>query len=199
MTLAVPSTNPRRVEGFTLIEVIISLTIMAAITALAFTGLSIGVTSWERGTHQVERLDERATVERLLKRQLSLADPTESRAKIQDKPVVLFRGSADRVDFISNYSLADGPCDFRKIGYLFDGHVFRYEEKPLSGYVPSYDEQIQGRSIATLASMQFRFLKKGNDAENVWQNTWNYGDGLPLAVEVRIEGDVILIPLVNGS
>jgi prepilin-type N-terminal cleavage/methylation domain-containing protein len=184
-------------DGFTLIEVMISLTIMAAVTALAYTGLSIGINSWERGTRQVNALDERSTVERLLSRQLALADPSETRAKIEDKPVVLFRGTSNRIDFVSNYSLADGSCDFRKIGYLFDGRTFRYEEKSLFGYVLSKDEQIQGRAVATLREMRFRFLKKGKDA-NSWQGDWNYGEGLPAAVEIAIEGDVILVPLVNG-
>jgi hypothetical protein len=111
---------------------------------------------------------------------------------------VLFRGNGNRLDFVANYSLADGPCDFRKIGYLFDGREFRYEEKSLFGYVPSTNEPIQGQSVATLQSMHFRFLKKG-EAGNTWQEIWNYGEGLPVAVEVRIENDVILIPLVNGS
>jgi general secretion pathway protein J len=188
----------RRAEGFTLIEVMISLTIMAAITAVAFTGLSVGISSWERGTKQTNALDERSTLERLLKHQLALADATDTRAKIEDKPVVIFRGTNNRMDFVSNYSLADGACDFRKIGYLFDGHAFRYEEKSLFGYVLSKDEPIQGRSVATLRSMQFRFLKKLKDT-NAWQDAWSYGDGLPAAVEIRIEGDVILIPLVNGA
>src|SRR5262245_31727193 len=142
MTSARHSTKCSRASGFTLIEVIISLTVMAAITAIAFTGLSIGLDSWDRGTKHIERLDEQSMVERLLERQLELAYPTLRRVKIEDKPFVLFRGSRDRIDFVSNYSLADGPCDFRKIGYRFDGHAFRYEEKSLFGYVPYQDEQI---------------------------------------------------------
>jgi hypothetical protein len=172
---------------------------MAAITAIAFSGLSIAINGWQRGTTKVEKMDHRANLERLLTRQLTLADPTESRAKIEDKPVVLFQGSANRLDFVSNYSLADGPCDFRKIGYLFDGGVFHYEEKSLFGYVPTPNEPIHGQSVATLQTMQFRFLKKDKDAgNNAWQPEWHYGDGIPAAVEVRMDNDVILIPLVNG-
>lgn len=192
------STEQSRNNGFTLIEVLISLTILAAIMALASAGLSIAMNSWERGTRTVERLDQRATLERLLRRQLALADPQDSRAKIEDKPVVLFRGTNNRIDFVSNYSLVDGAGDFRKIGYLFDGKTFRYEEKSLFGYVPTVDEPINGRPVATARLMQFRFLRKRQDAANTWQDSWNYGDGLPLAVEVRVDDDRILIPLENG-
>ena len=39
----------RNKRGFTLIEVLVSLTIMALITGVAFAGLSIGIDSWRRG------------------------------------------------------------------------------------------------------------------------------------------------------
>jgi len=138
----------------------------------------------------------------LLESQLALADPTEGRVKIEDKPFILFRGSHDRVEFISNYSLADGPGDFRKIGYQFDGHAFRYEEKSLFGYVPSVDEQVNGEPIATLRSMSFRFLRRNNNVDPMdtsWVDEWKYGDGFPVAVEVHIENDAIVIPLANRT
>src|SRR5579884_1301579 len=129
MTSLKHSTRRFRNRGFTLVEVMISLVIMTAIVTVAFAGLSVGLNGWDRGTKRIDKLEQRATIERLLRRQLALADPTEGRAKIEDKPVVLFRGTSNRIDFVSNYSLADGPSDFRKIGYLFDGTNFRYEEK----------------------------------------------------------------------
>jgi hypothetical protein len=77
--------------------------------------------------------------------------------------------------------------------------MFRYEEKSLFGYVPTPDEPIQGQPVASLQSLEFRFLKRDKDSgNNTWQQEWHYGDGLPAAVEVRMEGDVILVPLVNG-
>ena len=196
MTSGRPSIESSRASGFTLIEVVISLTIMAAIATLAFSGLSIGLDSWDRGTKQIEKLDERAMLERLLARQLALAAGREFRASPQDQPFVLFRGSSDRVEFVSNYSLANGPSDFRKIGYRFDGQSFRYEEKQLFGYVPLPAESVDGQSIATIRSMRFRFLKREKDQDS-WTDNWQYGDGLPAAVEVWIENDRIVIPLVN--
>src|SRR5262245_35467870 len=60
-------------RGFTLIEVLVSLSIMALITGIAFSGLSAGIDSWERGTRRIQELDRRVSVERLLARQLPLA------------------------------------------------------------------------------------------------------------------------------
>ena len=197
MTFRKHWTKPSRADGFTLIEVMISLTIMAMITTVAFAGLSIGVDSWRRGTKKIEEIDARSTVERLLKRQLALAYSMEIQSKDQGKPVVIFRGMKNRIDFIADYSLIDGPADFRKIAYEFQGGSFRYEEKRLYGYAFSPDETVNGESLASFHSLDFRFLTENELKERVWVDEWEYGKGLPLAVEAKIDSDTVLIRLVN--
>ena len=91
-------------RGFTLIEVLLSLTIMALITGVAFAGLSIGMDSWERGSRKIEELDRRFSVERLIQRQLPLAVPGQ------------FVGRSNELEFISTYSLANGPTEGRSQG-----------------------------------------------------------------------------------
>src|SRR4051794_39125626 len=100
-------------RGFTLVEVMVSLVIMLIVVTVAFSGLRIGLNAWERGGQAVDKMDKRATIERLIQRQLALAYPLELSADSQS--FVMFRGSSSRIEFISDYSLADGPVDFRKI------------------------------------------------------------------------------------
>jgi len=186
-----------RADGFTLIEVMISLTIMAMITTVAFSGLSIGLDSWRRGTKKIDELDARATVERLLKRQLAVAVPLDFRITDEEKPFTLFRGTTNSIDFVSDYSLADGPADLRKIGYTFDGAAFRYDEKRLYGYLPGQEESPQGERLASFHTLGFRFLTENEQHERIWVKEWPFGAGLPIAVEVKIENDIMVLPLVN--
>src|SRR5438093_3847644 len=60
--------------GFTLLEVLVSLSILGMIATVAFAGLSIGIDSWRRGAQRIEDLDRRFAVERLLPRQMALSD-----------------------------------------------------------------------------------------------------------------------------
>src|SRR5688572_30440774 len=130
MTSNVQSKRRCRTEpGFTLVEVMVALAIMAIVVTIAFSGLAAGMNSWERGSRAIENFDRRNTVERLLKRQLALANPAPLKAG--DAQSVLFRGSGRRLEFISDYSLADGPGDLRKIDYAIDGGRFLYGETPL--------------------------------------------------------------------
>src|SRR5438309_1990852 len=102
MILARHSARLFRTErGFTLIEVIVALTIMGLLVSIAFSGVRISLDGWDRGARKIAALEQRATVERLLRRQLSLAYSMES---IAGRPPIPFRGSATRVEFVSDYS-----------------------------------------------------------------------------------------------
>jgi hypothetical protein len=103
----------------------VALTITAIVATISYSGLSVGLDSWERGNRAIDQLDRQAIVERALKRQLSIASPGVF--EIQDQEAALFSGSADRLEFISDYSLIDGHADFRRIGqvYIQRGIAFR--------------------------------------------------------------------------
>ena len=178
-------------------EVMVSLAIMALIVTVAFAGLNIGIDSWTRGSRKIDQLDRRAAVERLLKRQLATAHPLELRANLNVPAYLFFRGTATSVEFIADYSLADGPSDFRKIGYLFQEGRFRYEEKNLLGYVPQEYESIEGEILSTFSDVRFSYLRTDAEDKHSWSEAWALGEGLPGAVRVQIESDVVIVPLVN--
>src|SRR5262245_25475534 len=118
--------------GFTLLEVLVSLTIMALITGVAFAGFSIGIDSWRRGTRRIEDLDRRFAVERLLQRQIAMADSQ------------IFNGDTHQLEFTSTYSLANGPGEPVWIKYQMDADGLKYSEVPLAEYLP-------GQSLHTLS------------------------------------------------
>ncbi len=196
-----PTRNSRKaLRGFTLVEVMVSLVIMALIATVAFAGLNIGIDSWTRGAGKIDQLDQRAAVERLLKRQLAVAYPLELPVNVEGPAVIFFRGTSMSVEFIADYSLADGPTDFRKIGYEFRNGDFRYEEKNLLGYVPQEFELIDGEILAAFSDVRFSYLPKalpGATERPSWSAEWKIGDGLPAAVRVHLAGDSVIIPLVN--
>ena len=192
-TLLTPSSPSD--EGFTLIEVMVSLAVMALIVTVAFSGLRIGLNSWDRGSRRIEKLEERANVERLLNRQLALASPMP--LNINDRMTPLFRGTDSRLEFISDYSLADGQGDFRKIDYAIkDGH-FLYGEKRLPGYVPSESENPPTQTLSEFRSVRFRFLAMEPSGDFKWVDDWKPEMGLPTAVEAKLNQDTLMIRLVN--
>jgi hypothetical protein len=164
----------------------VALAVMAIVVTIAFSGLSVGMNTWERGTRAIDEFDRRNTIERLLKRQLAVASPSG-----------IFRASGDRLEFISDYSLADGPSDFRKIDYAIEDGRFLYGEKMALDYVPMENEEPPTEVLAVFKGVSFRFLGRDADENAVWVDEWKAGGGLPVAVLARIDDDNFVIRLVN--
>jgi prepilin-type N-terminal cleavage/methylation domain-containing protein len=184
MTCRLQSTAPIRVNsGFTLLEVLVSLTIMTLITTVAFAGFSIAINSWERGSKRIQELDRRFAVERLLQRQIGLAYPND------------FRGDLHTMEFISSYSLENGSGFPVRVKYSSDGNEFVYSELPVDDYVPGYNSDSVRQRFSGLAPSSIHYLQTDNIGSRIW--TDQQVDGLPLAVRVEIAGDVLVIPMVN--
>src|SRR5260370_27379247 len=105
--------------GFTLVEVLVSLTIMALIPSVAFAGLSIGIDSWHRGSRKIDELDRRFAIERVVRRQVALADH-------------VFRGDRDQLEFSTTYSLANGSGDPVWVKYVLESNDLLYSEAPFT-------------------------------------------------------------------
>jgi len=105
--------------------VLVSLTIMALIAGVAFAGLSVALDSWRKGSQKIEQLDGRFALERLVQRQISLADAQ------------LFRGTDRELQFISSYSLLSGPGQPVWVKYVADAGKFIYAEHLCRNTYPS--------------------------------------------------------------
>jgi len=109
----------------------------------------------------------------------------------------MFRGSSERLEFVSDYSLSDGPGDFRKIDYAFaDGH-FLYGEKPLFGYVALETEDPPTQQLASFDQVSFQFLAVDAHGNPIWVNEWNLGLGVPIAIQARLDDDTFVIRMAN--
>jgi general secretion pathway protein J len=183
--------------GFTLVEAMVALTIMSVVISVAFSGLRIGLDSWQRGSQRIDELDRRDTLERLLKQQIGSAYPWSF--EIDGQKVTLFRGSAQKLEFVSEYSLADGASNFRKIDYAMNSGRLLYGEKPLYGYSPSESEERPTKEVGRFHQLSFSFWNRNRDGEPVWLTEWTEKMGLPDAVRVNADDDVFTIVLVNGN
>src|SRR2546426_9489130 len=132
--------------GFTLLEVLVSLSILGMIATVAFAGLSIGIDSWRRGSERIKELDRRFAVERLLQRQIALADSH------------IFRGDDRQLEFSTSYSLSNGPGDPVWAKYVFSTDELMYSETPFVQFVPEDPTEQVKQTFPAITSTGFRYL-----------------------------------------
>lgn len=187
-----------RPSGFTLIELMISLTIVGLILVIIMASLRIGVRAWERGEKDTEAHQRQWIVLDLIKRQLASACPLE--VKITDQTPFMLKGGDTSLDFVSCYPIASsersGMVYIRYIVRKGDAEGkerLRFYEKNIAFIdkekgIEDIDEEIFVDLIPEAEGIRFAYLKGADDDKDTpeWQEAWDPDKekGLPLAVKV---------------
>ena len=185
-------------SGFTLLELLISLSIMGLILLIVFGALRIGSRAWEKGERDVEAHQRARIVLDLLKQQLASASLHE--IKIGDEKPFYLKGNDRSVAFISRIPVLPGnSTGMAYVQYVVQDEVGGDRER-LSFYedsallfakdrdrnVPEKDDFIV--LIPEIESLRFEYLKgseKDKDQPE-WQEEWDpvEDQGLPIAVRI---------------
>jgi general secretion pathway protein J len=84
-------------SGFTILELVIALTILAVIGAVAFEAVRIGARSWQRAEERAEREQRARVVAAMLRADLAGLLPVS--AVVDGRQVLAFKGESDRLYF----------------------------------------------------------------------------------------------------
>jgi general secretion pathway protein J len=86
--------------GFTLLELLIAITLLGLLMAALFGGLRLGARAWERGEERLDESGRLQVVQNFLRERLGEAYPlsTDDQA---GQPVLAFEGSGDAVRFVT--------------------------------------------------------------------------------------------------
>ncbi len=177
-----PQRALRTFSGFTLLELLISLTILALIFVTVLGAIQVGSKSWESGEQRAEENLRTRTLFDTLARELTMLYPL--RVKDQDKDVVAFRGNSDSLLFATlpkSYGAEPFSHMIRVVTYAVEPErgLVATESYPLlgggdtsgpqEGRVKELDERI--------SEARFRYLvPEGKPDEKVpptWRDFWD--------------------------
>ncbi len=206
--------------GFTLLELLISLTIVAVIVVLIFSALRIGVRAWEKGEENVEARQRYRIVLNLMRQQLAAVCLSASRTG--ENQSVLFKGDEVFVEFISRKSLMpDSSAGMVYVRYQTESdkasaRLSLYEKNMLllknaaDMEIPAPDDYYE--LIRDMADFGFEYLKvsvdeKSGETKMEWQSAWDSekDKGFPRAVRIRFQSEkssaavYVIVPIRGGS
>ena len=178
----------RAVRGFTLVEVVLALSIAAAILAIVFGGLRVALAAWSKGEARAARLDHARGVIVLLERALDGAFPYRFGTPEQPEPHVLFDGRPDRVTFATLAPPFPGavPIAFTAVSLSSEeaGLTLRQQVLPSLLVLDRLAPVLVDRETA---AVRFRYLGQEPGA---WQEAWDMSreETIPRAVEITLVG-----------
>ncbi|TYT22976.1 prepilin-type N-terminal cleavage/methylation domain-containing protein [Luteimonas viscosa] len=182
-----------RQRGFTLIEILLATTLLAAGLALGFATLRAATATVDRGEALADRTERMRAVEGFLRRRLSSATPIAFAIEEDSGRMVRFIGEPDRIRFVADlpdYLGRGGP-------HLHDVAVIDGDAGPLLAV--SFSMAIAGGTIEDrnarppeplvpdLVEARFRYRGIGEDGLlGEWDDRWEQVDTLPLQVSVEL-------------
>jgi prepilin-type N-terminal cleavage/methylation domain-containing protein len=189
----VPAPSVVRLQrGFTLIEVILALTIFALMGAILFGAFSLGHRAIERSQVHFEKNQKMRSLDDLIAGYVRSSYPY--RPSAQDA-AVYFRGEAEAVSFVSSYSLTMGGRGMALIrlawirGDAGEGAVIVEEEVPVRVNEEERSAELGERSSIVVEERVRRFQLAYLDPREIdeqWEERWDAAEkqGLPRAVRM---------------
>ncbi len=183
--------------GFTLLELVIALAIVGALLAVAFGGLRVAVAAWTRGEERAEVHQHLRSVAFVLARTVSAAYPYRAPAGLSPEPVLLFRGTASRLELVTQVPPlpAAVPAAFTAVVVAIEG-----DERPQlvlrQRVLPNRDPFSRAEVVLAdpgIQGLELRYL----DESGTWQETWDAEnqEGMPRAVRIALRA----VPAAGGA
>ena len=185
-------------DGFTLIEVLLALTIFALMGTILYGAFSLGHGAVEKSQKSFEKNQKLRAVDELLGSYVRSAFPYRSTP--QSGPL-LFSGESAELTFVSSFSLAMGGRGMAKVHLFWEGDeksggALRLEEEtPVRVPTEEGNEGHEGlRSGMVIRegvkALRISYLDPQSEEEK-WEERWDVGErnGLPRAIRLEYQTD----------
>ena len=182
-------------HGFTLVELLVGLSLLSLLTLLLFGGFRFGLRAWEVGSARLEGTDAVAAAQSLLRREFSEAQPVLVGTPTETTPV-LFSGAADRLTFVAPLPAHRGTGGFhifelalRPAGattstndLLLRWHPYRADDT-----APDFDPKDESVVLSDVDAINLSYFGSPTQgAPAHWLELWDGRLGLPKLVRLQV-------------
>lgn len=195
---------PRGEQGFTLVELLVTLTLLSLLLVLLFGGLRFGVRAWDGAQAHGEGADEMRVVQNLLRHEIEQAYPS---ADMTDPlhPAVNFTGDENSVTFLAPAPDAAGSIgrSWITLNAARDGGERQLAIRAVPELAGAGNSGWSSAILRHVAAVRFSYFGDGR-----WTGVWRKARAMPHLVRVHVEfaagdrrvwPDLIVAPRIEGA
>jgi general secretion pathway protein J len=188
---------PKTRHGFTLIEVLIAMTLLGIMVVLLFSSMKICADSWQKGEKKISEVNETAIVYQFFQHHLSNTLPLWNDSSDEENKMFGFQGKNQELQFVSSF-----PASAKKAGLqLFSLNLIRDGNEQviqvsITPFYPTLDGENWRKEEVTLLrhvrsfSLSYYVIDETQpEPEGNWQEEWIDQETLPRLVKIKIERD----------
>ncbi|MFI3223467.1 MAG: prepilin-type N-terminal cleavage/methylation domain-containing protein [Methylococcaceae bacterium] len=181
-------------RGFTLIEVLIAMSLFSMMMLLLFGSLKICADSWEKGENKITNLNELAVVYNFFNQHLSLAKPLLNDFSSEEM-TFSFQGKAHALQFVSAMPASAGRSGLQLFSiYLQSDSNSSFINVMLTPFFPLAEGALWHKEEEMLMNhvSDFTLVYFGSEdgiSPDSWQDEWLSKDSLPRLVKINIQSE----------
>lgn len=188
--------------GFTLLELLVALTLLGAMLILIYSALNIGLRAWDTGEKRVTQASHQRVVQSFLRRELSQVFPVRWRGIPESK--IAFEGTKDEIKFVSMLTLGAAVRE----GGLQWGHLYVADDDAPDGerrrtlFIKRSGFNLRAKDwdgldaakaiplIEGVKSFEVGYFGAENEtAEAQWTNEWTNALRMPQLIKITVQVD----------
>lgn len=180
-------------QGFTLIEVLIAMSLLSIMMGLLFVSMRTVIESWNIGEAKAEKINKKAVFYQFFKQHLINTKPlsefnSESVNNTMQIPKMVFKGTAQNIRFVS----ALPSASIRKGEQVFNVGINPQQPSSIIvSLIPYRQSQTQSVDESELLdhvrNIEFSYFGKLNENfERDWQSEWQDTEELPRLVKIKV-------------
>lgn len=165
-------------KGFTLLELLIGMSVFAIVAASVYSSLYMGVKVWKQEENLDQTMQEAVLSLKVMERALRCAFLNPENEKIA------FEGLGERIDFFST----SPEGDIEKVAFYLrsnEGDNFFSLFRTTKKYMRLDDEKAPREEVINTKIRELKFKYFSKD-ENIWYESWPEESTLPHAVSIEV-------------
>lgn len=186
-----------RQRGFTLIEILLSVALMALVVTLAYGSIRVAIQASRSGEALIERTEETRTAQGFLRRQFSQMLPVAYEF-LDTGEAMVFEGDRNVVRFVAPMPgyLSRGGAHVQELALVRSrggGYQLEFRHAQLNGYDPDEGFGRDREPVVLIDGIRdgaFGFRLQQEDGQlSDWLEQWDDPQQLPLLVRLDLEFD----------
>ncbi len=186
----------RGARGFTLLETVIALTLLAVMLAMLFAGLRMGIRAWDAGSGRGDRADQALLTWSFVRKELTAAFPWRFKDPLAVK--LAFRGERERLRFVSMRPAEIGGGGLAFVSFEFEpargtsepGRLVMRRAFAAAGHTDfsAVEAAEKFTILEAVSTVRFEYFGAENDATSpAWSDRWEFPQRLPSHVRLKVK------------